>query len=46
MFVIGGGNAIVQVLPADAQAIVMFGLSAMAAYFHVNPSQTYNPPQA
>ncbi len=42
MFVVGGGNAIVPVMPADFQAVVMFALSGLATYFHVNPSQNYN----
>ncbi len=42
MFVVGGGNAIVPVLPTAVQAIVMLVLSGMATYFHVNPSQPYN----
>ena len=42
MFVVGGGNAIVGILPADAQAVVMLLLSGLATYFHVNPSQQYN----
>lgn len=41
MFFVGGGNAIVPVLPASFQAIVMLALSALATYFHVNPSQNY-----
>lgn len=42
MFVIGGGNAIVPVLPPTLQALALAALSALAMYFHVNPSQTYN----
>lgn len=38
MFVVGGGNAVLPVLPANVQAIAMFGLGALATYFHVNPS--------
>lgn len=44
MFIVGGGNAVVPVLPVDVQAIAMLVLSGMATYFHVSPSQTYNPP--
>lgn len=44
MFVVGGGNALVPVLPAPVQTAAMAVLGIMAAYFHVNPSQTYNPP--
>ncbi len=42
MFVVGGGNAVVPVLPANIQAVAMFALGALATYFHVNPSQNYN----
>jgi hypothetical protein len=44
MFVVGGLNAIVPVLPAGFQAFAMAVLSILAMYFHTNPSQTYNPP--
>ena len=44
MFLVGGGNALVPVLPASIQATAMAVLSALAMYYHVNPSQTYNPP--
>jgi len=46
MFVVGGGNAIVPMIPADLQALVMLVLSGLATYFHVSPSQTYNTPTA
>ncbi len=46
MFVIGGLNAIMSFLPAGIQTFLMAILSLMAVSFHVNPSQTYNPPQA
>jgi uncharacterized membrane protein len=42
MFVIGGLNAITQVLPANVQVAAMGLLSILATYFHVNPSQQYN----
>ena len=42
LFIIGGGNAIVPTIPAGGQAILMLGLSALATYFHINPSQPYN----
>lgn len=42
MAVIGGGNAIVPVLPPQVAAVAMLALSALASYFHVNPSQSYN----
>lgn len=45
MFVVGGGNAIVPVLPTSLQAVVLGALGILATYFHVNPSQTYNTPQ-
>lgn len=45
MFLIGGVNAIVQVFSPDVQAAIMFVLSVLASYFHVNPSQYYNQPQ-
>jgi hypothetical protein len=45
MFVIGGLNAIIPVIPADLQTGLMAVLGIAAAYFHVNPSQTYNTPQ-
>jgi hypothetical protein len=46
MFVIGGLNAIMQVIPPALQTVVMGILSIGAVYFHVNPSQTYNPPSS
>lgn len=45
MFMVGGMNAISPVLPADIQSTAMAVLSALAVYFHTNPSQTYNPVQ-
>lgn len=44
MFVIGGVNAILPMIPAGAQTFVMAILAIMAWYFHINPSQTYNLP--
>lgn len=41
MFVIGGGNAVIPVIPPGLQAIAMLIFSGMATYFHVNPSQQY-----
>lgn len=41
MFLVGGVNAIIEFIPAGAQTAVMAGLTALAAYFHVNPSQHY-----
>jgi hypothetical protein len=45
MFVIGGGDAIVPVLPAWMQVAALAVLGALATYFHINPSQTYNQGQ-
>lgn len=45
MFLVGGGNALVPVLPADIQVGVLGLLGVLATYFHTNPSQTYTPPQ-
>ncbi|MDE2232892.1 MAG: hypothetical protein KGJ90_02055 [Patescibacteria group bacterium] len=42
MFIVGGGNAIVPVLPPAVQAIFLGLLGILATYFHVNPSQVYN----
>lgn len=42
MFVVGGLNAIVPVLPADLQTGLMALLGIAATYFHINPSQNYN----
>jgi len=44
MFIVGGGNAIDPVLPTIAQGPLLAILGGLATYFHVNPSQTYNPP--
>jgi len=41
MFVVGGGNALVPVLPAEYQAIVLAVLGLLGTFFHINPSQTY-----
>lgn len=41
MFVVGGGNAVLPVIPASWDAALMFVLSGLATYFHINPSQTY-----
>jgi hypothetical protein len=45
-FVVVGGNAIVPMLPPNVEAVVTGLLLLLATYFHINPSQTYNPPQA
>lgn len=41
MFLIGGVNAVIEFIPAGAQAAVMAVLAMLASYFHVNPSQHY-----
>jgi hypothetical protein len=46
MFIIGGGQAIDPILPAVIQVPLLAFLTFLATYFHVNPSQSYNPPQA
>ena len=40
MFVVGGGNAIVPVLPEPAQAFVVMGLAALASYFHLQTGKS------
>lgn len=42
MFVIGGLNAVVPVLPAALQTVLMAILGIAATYFHINPTQQYN----
>lgn len=42
MFIVGGGNALVPVLPAAVQTIAMALLGLLATYFHINPQQSYN----
>lgn len=42
VFVVGGGNAIVPMIPEGLQAIIVAVLAMLATYFHVNPSQEYN----
>jgi hypothetical protein len=39
-------NAVVQFIPPALQTAVMGILSVAAVYFHLNPSQTHNPPQS
>ena len=36
MFAVGGGNAVIHVLPPNIQAIVMAILTLMASYFHLS----------
>ena len=43
--VVVDGNIILPLLPASIEGIVVLVLGGIATYFHVNPSQTYNPPQ-
>lgn len=43
MFIVTGGNAIVPMLPPGIQVIVTAILGIMAAHYHTNPSQQYNP---
>lgn len=40
MAVVGAGNAIVPVVPADYQAIVLLILSALASYFHLETGRS------
>lgn len=42
MFVIGGLNAVMPMIPASAQTILMAFLGIAATYFHVTPSQQYS----
>lgn len=42
MFVIGGLNAIVPVIPGDLAGLLNALLAGLAIYFHVNPSQNYS----
>lgn len=44
MFVFGGLNAVVPNIPPAFQLIVMTLLGILGAYFHINPSTTYNLP--
>ena len=46
MFIIGGGQAIDPILPAIIQVPLLAFLTFLATYFHINPSQTDNAPQA
>ena len=40
MAVVGAGNALVPVIPADYQALVLLVLSALASYFHLSTGQS------
>jgi hypothetical protein len=41
MFIIGGVNAISQLIPENLQALIMGILALLATYFKINPSQKY-----
>jgi len=41
MFVIGGLEAINPFIPQDAYIVLQGGLSLLAVYFRINPSQKY-----
>lgn len=40
MFIVGGTNAIVSVLPVGLEPIVMLVLSAVASYFHLQTGKS------
>lgn len=42
MVVVGGGNAIIPILPPAFQTAALAILGVIATYYHVNPSQVYN----
>lgn len=42
MFIVGGGNAILPIIPPAASTILSAFLGIVAVYFHTNPSQNYN----
>jgi hypothetical protein len=39
MVVVGAGNAVVPIIPADYQAVVVMLLGALASTFHLNTAQ-------
>lgn len=41
MFVVGGTNAIVGLVPADITSWILGALGALAVYFKLSPSQKY-----
>ncbi len=41
MFIIGGTNGVMGLIPTGSVIYVQGALSLLATYFHVNPSQTY-----
>lgn len=42
MFIVGGLNAVLPVIPVGAQVFVQGLLAVLAMYFKFNPSQNYN----
>lgn len=40
MFVVGGGNAIVPIIPTADQALAMLVLTGVASYFHLKTGQS------
>ena len=42
MFLIGGTEAIADVLPDTVETFILFVLGTLAAFFKVNPSQDYS----
>ncbi len=40
MFVVGGGNAIIPVLPLSIQAVAMGCLGILASYWHLQTGQS------
>ncbi len=42
-FVVVAGNAIAPLLSPSVQDVVVAFLGILTVYFHVNPSQKYNP---
>lgn len=46
MFIVGGGNALIPVIPAQYDAVLMLILSGLATYFKLNPSQNYGGPKS
>jgi hypothetical protein len=43
MFVVGGINALTNVLPPTLDTVLLGAAGLLGVYFKVNPSQTYNP---
>lgn len=41
MFVIGGINAIYDVVPPSLQMVVQFGLAALGSYFHLDTAKKF-----